>query len=393
MVSNQKFDDLRHMRTMDAKKLTGNRKITMMARIVAAGAAIYSDSRIAVLLQGTSAVLLMILMLACSLPALWFQYYSRNIGGTFIFYPAAATLSGLYVAFLLYHLLILIPADLIWILLRKLLRMKIPHKIFSLSACLLSMVITIYGRIHALQLKTVCYDVPTPKWEPGSEYRVVQLSDLHVGTIIGEKYIRKVVNETNRLRPDLVVITGDVFNRISANESAHPDRIFHLLSGLRAADGVYAVRGNHDPEADHPAWQHFLSVSGIQDLDNACVSAGPVTLAGRTGLARDPDRKPLTEILAASRANPYTIILDHDPRGIPEAAENKADLVLCGHTHDGQYFPCTLLTRCWYGRKYCHGISRTGETCSIVSSGTGYFQIPVRDGTDSEVVLIRIIGE
>lgn len=392
MAPNQNQDSFHQMRSMKSKKLEDSRRLTVTARILAVVAAIYSDSRLAGLLQGLAAAILMILVLAISLPALWFQYYSRNIGGSFAYYHAVALLSGLYVSFLMYHLASLIPLDLIWLILCKILRINVPHKIFSFFACLSGISITAYGRRHALKLKTAAYDLRTPKWKAEDGYRIVQLSDLHIGSIIDEKYIAKVVDQTNRLNPDLVVITGDIFNRVSANEISHPERAFQALSKIRATDGVYAVRGNHDPDLNHPIWQQFLSQSGIQDLDNACVSAGPLRLAGRTGLAGDSDRKALKEVFSGSDASRYTVILDHDPRGIPEAEKSGADLILCGHTHNGQYFPCTLLTRYWYGKKYCHGISRTGGAYGIVSSGTGFFQVPVRVGTDSEVVLIRIRG-
>lgn len=86
------------------------------------------------------------------------------------------------------------------------------------------------------------------------------------------------------------------------------------------------------------------------------------------------------------------LVLDYDPAGIPEAQKERADLVLCGHTHDGRFFLCTLITRYWYGKEHCHGIHREGHTSWIISSGTGFFQTPVRVGTDSEIILIQLTG-
>ncbi len=83
-------------------------------------------------------------------------------------------------------------------------------------------------------------------------------------------------------------------------------------------------------------------------------------------------------------------MLDHNPGGIKEAIENKVSLVLCGHTHKGQFFPATLFTRFAYGKKDFYGYAQREETQSIVSAGAGYFQMPMRIGSDSEIVLIEV---
>ena len=90
------------------------------------------------------------------------------------------------------------------------------------------------------------------------------------------------------------------------------------------------------------------------------------------------------------------MVLDHDPNGITEAAACDADLVLAGHTHRGQFFPLSLLTQSSYEKGYFYGLAQTANeltghiTTSIVSSGAGYFQTPIRIGTDSEIVCVEL---
>ena len=76
--------------------------------------------------------------------------------------------------------------------------------------------------------------------------------------------------------------------------------------------------------------------------------------------------------------------------GIGEGVEQNADLVLCGHTHKGQFFPATLFTKLAYGARGFYGHTITGHTHSIVSAGAGYFQLPMRIGTNSELVVIHV---
>ena len=103
-----------------------------------------------------------------------------------------------------------------------------------------------------------------------------------------------------------------------------------------------------------------------------------------------PDRKSLAEILPKERGKKPEIVLDHNPGGIEEAIKNKVALVLCGHTHKGQFFPATFFTRRAYGKKDFYGFAKREETQSIVSAGTGYFQMPMRIGSNSEIILIEI---
>ena len=82
--------------------------------------------------------------------------------------------------------------------------------------------------------------------------------------------------------------------------------------------------------------------------------------------------------------------MDHNPDGIDEAIENGAKLILCGHTHRGQMFPLTFLTRLAYEKNHFYGHAALGEAQTVISAGTGYFQLPVRLGTNSEIVEINL---
>lgn len=350
-----------------------------ISRILIGFASLYSDLRIARSIHPSILLYLIVL----STIALAFQIFAEHVGKYFPAYRQIALFSGLYLAFLTYHISTLIVTDLVGIFLS-----------YDLSrlGLLVSIAITIYERVHAHSIKTVSYTYKTNKLPAAHQYTIVQLSDLHIGEIIDHAYIHHVVCQTNALHPDLIVITGDVFNRTNIRKPKDIDRIFAELAQLQACDGVFAICGNHDPSIDSPLWQDFLKRSNIIDLNNQSFISKEINLIGRTRLVSNPTRIHLKGMMQSCDRSKPIVILDHDPSGIVEAQVQHADLILCGHTHKGQFFPCTFFTRYWYGKDYYHGKHIQNGTCSIVSAGTGYFEIPVRIGTDNEIVKIQLQG-
>ena len=84
------------------------------------------------------------------------------------------------------------------------------------------------------------------------------------------------------------------------------------------------------------------------------------------------------------------VVIDHNPLGIEEGVEADVALLLCGHTHKGQFFPATLFTKWFYGARGFYGHFQTGKIHSVVTSGAGYFQLPIRIGTNSEIVVMHL---
>lgn len=367
-------------------------------------------------------------------------------------------ISGCYTAFFIYFLQLLIVADLFRFLLRNSGRKELLARIFIALSVGIAVFLTVYGVIHARNVRTVHYDLSS-EGKLSAPLRVVEVSDLHMGSVIDTAHVQSVVDAVNAAEPDLVVFLGDQFNRTSAVDVVGAEAIFKILSNIKAPLGAYAVLGNHDPDLNTEIYQQYLSESGITALDNGVleiisgsagqqaeirtlVSAssdgsgfvvfpespadGALLLAGRTKLQGDEERVPLAELLNRAgiglgsggssevyddgsssslpgssssylaRPDYYLMVLDHDPNGITEAAACDADLVLAGHTHRGQFFPLSLLTQSSYEKGYFYGLAQTANeltghiTTSIVSSGAGYFQTPIRIGTDSEIVCVEL---
>ncbi|MDO5133040.1 MAG: metallophosphoesterase [Eubacteriales bacterium] len=370
-------------------------------------------------------------------------------------------ISGAYVAFFIYFLHALAVSDLLSLLLRSAGHREMPARLLMAFTVGIAVFLTVYGVIHARNVRTIHYNLSS-EGRLSAPLRVVEVSDLHMGSVIGTAHVQRVVDAVNASHPDLVVFLGDQFNRTSAIDVVDAEEIFRILSRIKAPLGAYAVLGNHDPELDSEIYQQYLSESGITALDNGVLEiypgnpaqeaeirtlvsassdgagsvAAPVTpvhgallLAGRTKLAEDKERVPLAKLLDQAGVMPgsgnsrsdgssgsygssvplpdsvssdsdqpahYLLVLDHDPGGITEAVSCDADLVLAGHTHRGQFFPTALITQFSYEKGYFYGLAQTINeatghiTTSVVSSGAGYFQTPIRIGSDSEIVCIDI---
>jgi len=221
---------------------------------------------------------------------------------------------------------------------------------------------------------------------------IAQISDLHIGRTIGEREVRRVVAETNALRPDVVALTGDfVDGSVRMLEAAVAP-----LAALQSRFGVFFVTGNHEYYSGAPAWVAHLRRLGIRVLRNERVEIGDgvasFDLAGiddwrSAGMApgHGPD---LAAALAGRDPDRSLVLLAHQPRGVEEAARAGVELQVSGHTHGGQIFPFTLATALVY--PYLHGLYPVPENGSqiFVSRGTGFWGPPMRLGSPPEIAHI-----
>ena len=177
-------------------------------------------------------------------------------------------------------------------------------------------------------------------------YTMVQLTDMHISRLFDERWARAVVERSNALGADLIVVTGDL---IDGPVSARI-RDVEPLRALHAPDGVYVIPGNHEYFFDNEAWmQHFASL-GMTRLNNshALIERGgaQLTLAGVTDLSAPHAGLPgpdLKQALAGAPAQAPIILLDHQPRNARFSATQGVALQLSGHTHGGMIRPLDLI--------------------------------------------------
>lgn len=293
--------------------------------------------------------------------------------------------SAYFLCFLVYDVPALLLVDLMALLLRPTPGAKAALILF---AALLTGILLLYGSVHARNRKKVFYTVPLEG--QNTHTRIVLLSDLHLGIFVGTAQLEKIVQEVNRESPDFVMITGDIFDGYLPAKKELSD-IAALFRQLSAKEGVYAVSGNHDPDGTDRDFLQFFKEAHIHFLCNEALELPQWNVVGRTGIVdMEGVRVPLTDLLGQGCPQKPVIVLDHDPQGIREAAACGVDLVLCGHTHKGQFFPMTKLTKLANGPRYFYGYGPFGKTRSVISAGTGFFGLPIRIGTNSEIVVIDV---
>ncbi|AUX26179.1 serine/threonine protein phosphatase [Sorangium cellulosum] len=227
-----------------------------------------------------------------------------------------------------------------------------------------------------------------------SGFRVVQLTDLHIGPTIGRAWLERVVARVNALEPDVVAITGDLVDGSVEELREHTAP----LADLRARHGVFFVTGNHEYYSGIDAWVAELGRLGVRVLRNERVSIGhgehSFDLAGvddwsarGMGRGHGPD---LARALAGRDPSRELVLLAHQPKQILEAERMGVGLQLSGHTHGGQIFPWGLFVR--LDQPYVAGLSWHGQSQIYVSRGTGYWGPPMRVGAPSEITLIELDG-
>jgi len=227
-----------------------------------------------------------------------------------------------------------------------------------------------------------------------SGFRIVQITDLHVGPIQQTKFVETVVEEANSLRPDLIVITGDLVD--GSVERLGP--LLAPLEKLRARCGVAFVTGNHEYHSGAAEWVAFLRERGIQVLMNERIAVGD---RGPGGASFDlagvpdhhggrflPDHEPdLERALAGRDPERALVYLAHQPRQIALAHGRGVGLQLSGHTHGGQMWPFGALVA--LTQPFVSGFHRTEDGTAIyVSRGAGFWGPPMRVLEPAEIPTI-----
>jgi predicted MPP superfamily phosphohydrolase len=253
--------------------------------------------------------------------------------------------------------------------------------------------VSVRGALADIEVKEV--EVRLPKLPPALDgLSFVQLSDVHIGPTIGRGFIRDVVEKANALRPDALIITGDLVDGSVAQLHPHAAP----LAELKARFGRYFVTGNHEYYSGADEWVEHLGVLGFRVLRNERVRLGDATAsidlvgvddysAGRFGSDQGPD---LARALAERDPERCAVLLAHQPKEIVRAGAAALDLQISGHTHGGQLWPFSEVVG--LVQPYVAGLYRhSPETQIYVSRGTGYWGPPMRLAAPAEITKIVLV--
>ena len=220
-------------------------------------------------------------------------------------------------------------------------------------------------------------------------FRIVHLSDIHHSPFTSSEQIERAVETANRLKPDIVALTGDYIS----HDRRYAAPCAELLGRLRARHGVFAVLGNHDHWTDAALITDLFRAEGITVLVNQGMrferDGEAFWLAGvddtMVGL------EDLSLALAGARESEMKLLLAHNPIILRRAARAHVDLVLSGHTHGGQVkFRSEQSASGRPRRRLLRGLGRQGETQIYVTRGLGTVVLPIRYGCPPEVSLLEL---
>ncbi len=231
-------------------------------------------------------------------------------------------------------------------------------------------------------------------------FRIVLISDVHMGdAMMTPARLDGIVARINALRPDLVVVAGDLINGHTAEGAqARAADLIGPFSRVEARGGVVAVLGNHDHWTSASAVRAALTRAGVVVLENQAVGIGPIALAGVGDVFSGHDDADST-IAQARRLGRPVVVLTHSP-DLAGRLPSDARLVLAGHTHCGQVrapWGAALIARsprangrALYDPRYRCGLIRDGERDVVVTAGVGAGTLPVRFGAPPDLWLLTL---
>jgi predicted MPP superfamily phosphohydrolase len=265
-----------------------------------------------------------------------------------------------------------------------------PLLAFILSLAV-SVGINMYGYVEAKNPRTEMISIESARIpESIGKIRIVQISDVHIGIIVGEKRLEKIVEAIKKAGPDILVSTGDLLD-------GQINNLFESVKLLRSIEtryGKFAVMGNHEFYAGVHESVDFMKESGFTVLrSEGKTVAGLINIAGiddpagrRYGISGEVSER---QILSQFSRECFTLLLKHQPV-VNADAHGLFDLQLSGHTHKGQIFPFSLITSIFFPNIGGY-FDLPNQSVLYVNRGTGTWGPPIRFLSPPEITVIDLV--
>ncbi len=248
-----------------------------------------------------------------------------------------------------------------------------------------------YGLYEANQITPIHLTIATPKLSPETEkVRIVQISDVHLGLIVREKRLAKILEKVTEAKPDLLVSTGDLVDGQLNDLSG----VVQMFKQIDPPFGKIAVTGNHEFYAGLEESLNLTRQAGFVVLRNEVYHGKGVTFVGVDDQTAERFGGEVgqmeSQLLRKQKRGRFTILLKHRPV-VGQKSVGLFDLQLSGHTHKGQIFPFNVFT--WLSYRFRNGINMLEYGYLYISNGSGTWGPPIRFGAQPEVTVIDIIPE
>jgi predicted MPP superfamily phosphohydrolase len=302
-----------------------------------------------------------------------------------IFTRAYYFFSGLWIGFMI-NLLVFFSLVWIIVLINSKFHFFEKGQILGFVAILLAFLCSMYGVWNAFNpiVKNVDVNIKNlPKEWVGK--KIIQISDVHLGHVYRKEGFSKIVEKINNLKPDVVVITGDLFDGTDGNLEVFAEP----LGKLKAKDGVYFITGNHETYLGVENAEAVLKKTNILWIRDSLIDINGLQFIGIDYPLRGSNRdiRGIVSSMPNYFKNKPSVLLIHEPLQVANAKELGISLQLSGHTHLGQLFPFRLITGVIFG-KYDYGFHNEGDYNIYTSSGLGGWGPPMRTESRSEIVEI-----
>lgn len=259
---------------------------------------------------------------------------------------------------------------------------KISPMTAGIIIIVLTGILSAYSIINSLFLDIKEIEIPIKGLN--GDIRAVQLSDIHIGSIRNSGYMERIVDETNKLNPDMVFITGDM---VDGSARLHCET-FDALNRIKAP--VFFVTGNHEIYEGLDEVSRVLEGTKIRVLKNEMVELQGLQIIGVEYSMENGYLQHTLSHIPFEKDKP-SVLMYHLPRELKAANEAGIGLQLSGHTHNGQMYPFNLLVKLMF--PYINGLYEYRGTRLYVSPGTGTWGPPMRLGSRCEITLIELKSE
>jgi predicted MPP superfamily phosphohydrolase len=247
----------------------------------------------------------------------------------------------------------------------------------------------VYGHFEARNIRIERVVVKSPKIpKDRGPLKIAQISDVHLGMIVREERLRRILQRVKMEKPDIFISTGDLVDA----QIDHLDGLTQLLQEIQPRLGKFAITGNHEYYAGLGQALDFIRRAGFRLLRGKGIPIdGTLNIAGvddPTGLSYGEKKVSERDLLAGLPRDKFTILLKHRPVIDPESL-GLFDLQISGHTHGGQIFPFVLLSRLFF--PYNSGLFRLSDQAILyVSRGSGTWGPPIRFLAPPQVTIFEV---
>jgi hypothetical protein len=307
---------------------------------------------------------------------------------------------AIWFAFLVYFILLLLGLDLIRLVesfyhfLPNYIynNYELTKKITGIVIIALVGLIVFLGNLNKRDITIKTLELQLPKGDGKlSELNIVAASDIHLSPIDGERLLMGIVDKMNSLNPDIILLSGDIVD--DKAEVLEQRKIGESFKRLNPKYGIYTINGNHEFINGVDSSVRYAEHLGMKVLrDEFIIIDSSFYIVGREDVSMNSftgrKRKTLEDIMRSINSELPKILLDHTPVKLEQAEKNGIDIQLSGHTHHGQIWPANVITNMIYEISW--GYKKKGKTHYYVTSGAGTWGPPVRTGSKSEIVNIKI---